>query len=329
MLETDELRVRVACVRLGAVSTIVLVLVGIAYYLTTWDQPHRPLMSALAAGFGVLALLLVLLPVDRLVVGRTRDIFFVAWSIASAGGIALFYHLDGGGRSPIAFGLVLALAFAALLYPLRGAIGVAALVIGAYLTVALAHPHETTDVLFVAASLLLTSVMCVGTAFWRDRQRLELTRLSVTDPLTGCLNRRGLEDGLERAIAHGTGFALVTLDLDDFKAVNDRDGHAAGDAVLRETARCLRDAVRPTDAVGRLGGDEFAILLPGAGADAARAIVDRAVLALSVTAPASFGLAVHPEDGRTSDALFRRADAAVYAAKATRRGRGYGAALDA
>ena len=169
----------------------------------------------------------------------------------------------------------------------------------------------------MAASLLLTSVMCVGTAFWRDRQRLELTRLSVTDPLTGCLNRRGLEDGLERAIAHGTGFALVTLDLDDFKAVNDRDGHAAGDVVLRATVRCLQDAVRPSDAVGRLGGDEFAILLPGATADAARAVVDRAVLALSVTAPASFGLAVFPDDGTTSDALFRRADAAVYAAKAS------------
>ena len=75
-----------------------------------------------------------MLPVARLVAGRTRDVFFVAWSVVSTGGIALFYHLDGGGRSPIAFGLVLALAFAGLLYPLRGAIGVAALVIGSYLT---------------------------------------------------------------------------------------------------------------------------------------------------------------------------------------------------
>ena len=329
MLETDELRIRVACVRLGAVSTLALALVGIAYYLTTWDQPNRPLLSGLAAAFAVIGLLLCVLPVGRLVAGPARDAFFVAWSIVSTCGIALLYHLDGGGRSPIAFGLVLALAFAALLYPLRGAIGVAALVIGAYLLVALAHPHADTDVLFVAASLLLTSVMCVGTAFWRDSQRLDLTRLSITDSLTGCLNRRGLEEAVERAVAAGDRFALVTLDLDDLKTVNDRDGHAAGDVVLRATVRCLQDAVRPSDAVGRLGGDEFAILLPGATAEVAAHVVDRAVLALSVTAPASFGLAVFPDDGTTSDALFRRADAAVYAAKAQRRGRGYGAALGA
>ena len=327
MLDTDELRIRVACVRLGAVSTFALVLAGLAYYAATWQAPHRPVMTGLAAAFGVLAVALAVLPVDRLVVGRTRDVFFVCWSIVSTGGVAFFYHLDGGGRSPIAFGLVLALAFAALLYPLRGAIGVAALVIVTYLSVALAHPHAATDVLFVAASLLLTSVMCVGTAFWRDRQRLELTRLSRTDPLTGCLNRRGLEERVERAVAGGGRFALVTLDLDDFKGVNDRHGHAAGDAVLRAAVRCLQEAVRPADAVGRLGGDEFAILLPGASREVAGRVVDRAVLALSVTAPASFGVAGFPEDGRTSDALFRRADAAVYGAKAQRRGRGYGAGL--
>jgi diguanylate cyclase (GGDEF)-like protein len=226
--------------------------------------------------------------------------------------------LDGAARSPLAFGLVLALAFSGLLYPLRGALAVAALVLCSYLAVALAHPHRLTDVLFVEASLLATAVMCVWTAWRRDTQRLELTRLSHTDPLTGCLNRRGLEQRVERAVAAGEPFALVTLDLDGLKRVNDRDGHAAGDVLLREAVERLREAVRPTDEVGRLGGDEFAIFLPGARPEVAGRVRDRAMLALSVSVPASFGLAAFPHDGATSDALFRHADAAVYAAKALR-----------
>jgi diguanylate cyclase (GGDEF)-like protein len=319
VLETDELRIRIASVRLGAVSTLVLALLGLWYYADTWDAPNRPLMAALASSFALLAVLLLALPVGRVVDGRTGDAFFVGWSVASTLGIALFFHLDGGGRSPFAFGLVLALAFSGLLYPLRGAVGVAALVICSYLAVALAHPYRLTDVLFVAAALLSTSVMCVWTAWWRDRQRLELMRLSHTDPLTGSLNRRGLEQHVERAIAAGVPFAIVTLDLDGLKGVNDRDGHAAGDDLLRAAVSRLHEAVRPSDAVGRVGGDEFAIVLPGAGRDVAAGVLDRATLALSTSAPASFGLAAFPADGATSDALFRHADAAVYAAKARSR----------
>jgi diguanylate cyclase (GGDEF)-like protein len=314
VLETDELRIRVASVRLGAVSTLVLALIGLVYYLQTWSAPNRPVMAVSAAGFALLAVLLLALPVPRLITSRTRDLFFVTWSVASTLGISLFYHLDGGGRSPLAFGLILALAFSGLLYPLRGAVGVAALVLASYLAVALAHPHRLTDVLFVEASLLATAVMCVWTAWWRDRQRLELMRLSRTDPLTGCLNRRGLEDRVARAIAVGRPFAIVTLDLDGLKAVNDRDGHAAGDLLLRAAAEQLGEAVRPNDAVGRLGGDEFAIVLPGAGIDVAAQVRERAAGRVA----ASFGVAAFPADGATMDALFRHADAGVYAEKALR-----------
>jgi diguanylate cyclase (GGDEF)-like protein len=314
VLETDELRIRVASVRLGAVSTLVLALIGFAYYAETWDAPHRPLMTAVAGVFALCAALLLALPVARIITGRTRDMFFVGWSAVSTLGIAFFFHLDGGGRSPLAYGLILALAFSGLLYPLRGAIGVAVLVICSYLGVALAHPHRLTDVLFVAASLAGTSVMCVWTAWWRDRQRLELTRLSRTDPLTGCLNRRGLEDRVARAIAGGNPFAIVTLDLDGLKGINDRDGHAAGDALLCATVERLGDALRPNAAVGRLEGDEFAVVLPGADRDGAAQVLARA----RSTVPASFGLAAFPADGTTIDALFRHADAGVYAQKALR-----------
>jgi diguanylate cyclase (GGDEF)-like protein len=100
-----------------------------------------------------------------------------------------------------------------------------------------------------------------------------------------------------------------------YKAINDRCGHAAGDAVLCDAVRLLREAIRPEDAVGRLGGDEFAVLLPGASAAIAAQVRDRAELALSVTTPASFGAAAFPADATGADPLFMHADAGIYARK--------------
>lgn len=187
-----------------------------------------------------------------------------------------------------------------------------------YLSAALGRPHQARDVAFVTVALLCTATMCAWTAWWRERQRHQLTLLARTDPLTGCLNRRGLETMLDSALAGGEPFALMTLDLDGLKVVNDRAGHAAGDALLRAAVATLEQVVRPTDAIGRLGGDEFAVVLPGAIPEIAQRVRDRAVLALSLTAPASFGLATYPHDGASSDALFQCADAGVYAAKALR-----------
>ena len=305
-------------VRLGAAATILLALAAIDAYVASWEQPNRPLMVALAAAFVVGGALLLVAPVAPLVQGVAGQVFFVVWSAASTAGIALFYWLDGGGRSPIAFGLVLALAFAGFLYPMRGAAAVTALVIAGYLLAALTRPYEVTDVVFVATALACTSAFCVCSAGWRDRQSAELRRLSRTDPLTGCLNRRGFEESVTTALHAGAPFGLITLDLDGLKLVNDGRGHAAGDAVLCAAVAALRSSVRPQDPVGRLGGDEFAVLLPGATPEHARRVADRAALALSLAAPASCGLATFPADGGTADDLFSRADAGVYAEKARR-----------
>ena len=108
----------------------------------------------------------------------------------------------------------------------------------------------------------------------RASRRLEEAReaaenLALTDPLTGLLNRRGFELALEAALraAPGTPFALGQLDLDFFKEVNDRHGHAAGDEVLQRVAQILRTETRATDRIARTGGDEFLLLLSGSGSD--------------------------------------------------------------
>ena len=164
------------------------------------------------------------------------------------------------------------------------------------------------------------------------QQRLQ--QLAHYDTLTGAANRSLFEDRLQRGMARarrsGASIALLYLDIDRFKPVNDRLGHAAGDALLKEFAIRLRACVRETDTVGRLGGDEFAVLLEdvrdAAGAErVAQKIVDamrEPVLAGSVelTVTTSIGIAMlRGASAEDADALARRADAALYEAKAAGR----------
>jgi diguanylate cyclase (GGDEF)-like protein len=157
------------------------------------------------------------------------------------------------------------------------------------------------------------------------------TRIDV-DPLTEALNRRGFERELKRSLAYvkryGATAAVIYLDLDEFKPINDRHGHAAGDAMLKAIAATLARNVRASDVVARIGGDEFAVLVwnvTAADAAAKAAALEAAVGAATLrwgnatlAAGASAGMTlVGPPD---SDAeVLRRADVAMYARKATRR----------
>ena len=154
------------------------------------------------------------------------------------------------------------------------------------------------------------------------------------DPLTGTLNRRGFERELKRSLAYvkryGATAAMIYLDLDDFKPVNDRHGHAAGDAVLKAVAAALSSRVRASDVVARIGGDEFAVLLWNiseqdacakaaaleAAAYAAPVVWGRSTLAVGASAGVTF---CGPTDA--AGEVLARADAAMYARKAERRGR--------
>jgi len=149
------------------------------------------------------------------------------------------------------------------------------------------------------------------------------------DHLTGLLNRRGFEEELERQLAYAAryerGGALLVLDLDNFKSVNDTLGHRAGDELLADIARVMGERLRKPDVLGRLGGDEFAVILPEVSGEQARQVVASLIKIVGVHAElllghrvrtaASIGLAMY--DGQTSmHDLLANADAEMYEAKA-------------
>ncbi len=154
----------------------------------------------------------------------------------------------------------------------------------------------------------------------------ELESQATTDPLTGVANRRSfqasLEAELKRATRDGRPLALVLIDLDGFKQINDTHGHPFGDGVLQVMAEKLQSSMRATDVVARVGGDEFAILLPATTAHGAEALIERARGAAAgaiggVTLSWSAGVAAFPDDARDAETLVECADVALYCAKST------------
>jgi diguanylate cyclase (GGDEF)-like protein len=157
----------------------------------------------------------------------------------------------------------------------------------------------------------------------------ELRYRSRHDGLTGLLNRRAMEETLlaqvQRSRRTGEPFAVLMLDLDRFKTINDRHGHAAGDHALKHTAAVLKAELREVDAVGRFGGEEFLVLMPGATVETARPVAERLRTALVTNAPqiegatvplsASIGIAQWREPREEPSRLVMRADAALYHAK--------------
>ena len=169
----------------------------------------------------------------------------------------------------------------------------------------------------------------------RRRADARMHALATRDSLTGIANRQALLDSLEIACAQartgapGSGFALVLIDLDRFKDVNDRYGHATGDELLKSVAARMRHTVRGEDKVARLGGDEFAIMLARAGETEASEIVGRLSAAFAdcvrldartASVGATFGVALCPRHGTEPAQLLRNADLALYDGKRRERG---------
>jgi diguanylate cyclase (GGDEF)-like protein/PAS domain S-box-containing protein len=170
----------------------------------------------------------------------------------------------------------------------------------------------------------------------RKRFELELEELVDHDPLTGLLNRRGFDVKLDRHVAHveqcGPVGALLVIDLDHFKQVNDTHGHQAGDELIVSVADTLRAAVRDTDVVARLGGDEFAVILPHATVHEAQVVAARFVRSVRQQAmvllgaeargtTASVGIAMFDDPAATGDDMIAHADRSMYEAKEAGRDR--------
>ena len=320
IVDQSALRMREATLQAGVLLTYAVCLSSGAYVFLTWNGSHRVMLAAIFAVATVSAAAIGQLPAARIVRSRYREHFFLAWSLMDLALITVAALLDGGTGSPLALVFFTPVVFSATTYPLRSVAVVAGLTVTCYLGLSLTVAGSSWGYqLLFTVMLLCTGALSAWQARNHARQRTELMEVSRADPLTGCLNRRGFE---ERALAEissagrqATQGAILLLDVDHFKQVNDRHGHAAGDELLRWVVGTLRATVRPSDAIGRLGGDEFAVLFgaidPG---DALESSV-RIGRALAGRAPCSLGLATYPMDGSDLEELMREADARLYASR--------------
>lgn len=182
-------------------------------------------------------------------------------------------------------------------------------------------------VLMLSASLFTIYII-------NSRQRLErqLLEQAQLDSLTGLLNHRAFHQELERQLAlarrYQENVAVLFIDLDRFKLVNDTFGHQAGDAYLRQIGDIMRQHFRTTDILARIGGDEFAALFPHTNSSQAQVVIERFSHALAnikingeLQASASLGLVIYPQDGENAERLMAAADQAMYTAKAEARQR--------
>jgi diguanylate cyclase (GGDEF)-like protein len=193
---------------------------------------------------------------------------------------------------------------------------------GVYLESGLVEGLHLLASLVIVSTRLLVLVMLVS-----GRLQVELNRLATHDALTELPNRRAFlpqaEREIEQARRHGRQLAVLVLDLDHFKRVNDTRGHAEGDRVLRHVASLLRKELRGMDLPSRFGGEEFHLLLPDSGPAEAYRAADRLreKLAAATEITASVGVAIFPDHGADLGALLMTADRALYRAKQAGRNR--------
>jgi diguanylate cyclase (GGDEF)-like protein len=221
------------------------------------------------------------------------------------------------GRSPVAAGVLVA--------------GLAAIVVGVLAPLLLGSFSSSQTLLLATVESLCLLAVAIGVLLLSRRLRAShdaLWALARRDELTGVGNYRALQERLAEEIARharrSREFALILLDLDGFKQVNERFGHLRGDALLAEIGATLRDTVRAEDSVFRQGGDEFAVIVPEAGAEEAEEVAARLRERIrecgtgpeqEIAVSATTGLALFPADGTEAESLLGVADRDLFASK--------------
>ncbi|NJC70741.1 GGDEF domain-containing protein [Planosporangium thailandense] len=318
----DRVAVRRRKMLTGAALTVLGDCFAVAYCLMTWSGANRQIMLA-GYSFGMAIGVVGIWAATRGPAKATGHGFAFAMLGSAIVIMTLGAHWDSGARSPLTLGFLLPILFVASSTARLGLmVGLETVIIGAYLSVvATGQPAPPGFVFLLVGSMLGVIGVCATQARALARQRTQLRALAELDPLTGALNRRGLS-ALGEHLFPGEGFAghsVFCMDLDDFKAVNDSLGHAAGDELLQWVVATTRSAVRSADVIARTGGDEFVVVLVDTDPSTTAELASRVGRMLRERTDVSIGWACAPYDGDNLDSLLRAADRRLYERKRKRR----------
>ena len=299
----------------GVMWTATGVLGAVVLALPGSDRDHMAMalvLAAFAVGWGLFSLFMASrgggLPVGwrALVTATTMPI------------VALSLWATGGATSFIQPVMIFTALFISYFFPPRLAWPLNLLFVYAYAT-PLVYDDRALDVGYPARLVMFALAVAGATVAIHYlkgrlvRAELHQRTMAERDSLTGVSNRRAFDAALERAASTREPYALILIDLDDFKRVNDEQGHPAGDEVLRSVAAAAAGIARKGDCVARIGGDEFALLAPGAGASGVLRILRD--LRDAIEHPATFAAGLVPEDARTPEELVAHADSRLLAQK--------------
>jgi diguanylate cyclase (GGDEF)-like protein len=250
----------------------------------------------------------------------------------------LLVFLTGGDGSPFFFTFPLIVGAAALVVRSTATFVLSIAAATGYIVATTVGSGPPTPVQLATVGIDLTALFLlafVGSVIGREQRRSRdaALRLSAVDPLTGLFNRAFFFAALEREMARsarsGRGFCMLMLDLDELKAINDRSGHHAGDAVLRAVSETIRSGIRRIDIAARYGGDEFVALLPETDPTGGWVLAEkirlgvaaREISGLAARPTVSIGVVAYPRDGASADDLMISADRAMYLSKRAGRNR--------
>lgn len=293
------------------------------------------------AAFGLMVLIILL----SVLAHRLDESHRLAWALGPIltvpALVAIDLLTDDASVAAQIFFLFPALYGASQLRPQGAAVMAALSIAGEILVVAIQLParQAVVEAWYVSAAIATTTALLAVASERHARLVARLEQLAAIDPLTGLSTRRVLDEAAASALSGAgsdAGTALLLLDVDHFKTINDRHGHPAGDAVLVQLAQVLLEHSRPTDVVCRLGGDEIAVLLPACAQPTALARAEEVLAAVrercfrtedgtEVAVSISMGCAHLPTHATDLRTLYTAADAALYEAKQAGRGRVAGA----